>query len=167
MIRDRITSRRAAVTALGGLLAVAFAGATGARSLAAPRISVISLTSVVGGSSGYRFLVSLLIDNENTEPIAIEEIRFNIRVPGQGVLMGRAAGERTIEALERTTVQVECDGDGLPSLSQLRAAAGPGGKLDYELFGNITLVRGLKKTTPIQGRGTLTLLQPPANEPAP
>ena len=61
-----------------------------------------------------------------------------------------------IEALDRTTVFVDVPGDALPSFSQLLAEAGPGNKVDYEIYGQIMMSRGMK-TMPFQAQGVLTL----------
>jgi hypothetical protein len=61
-----------------------------------------------------------------------------------------------LEALDRTTIFVDVPGDTLPSYSQLLDASGPGNKLDYELYGNVSMSRGMK-TMPFQAQGVLTL----------
>jgi hypothetical protein len=104
--------------------------------------------------------VTLVFDNQDTEPLLIGEVKFTVRVLGQGVLTGRSSGELTVEALDRLTLEVEVDGEAMPSFSQLKGAASPSGKLDYELFGSVTLAKGGKKRLPIQARGALTLAAP-------
>lgn len=158
MVVDRIVGRRLALAALCGSLAVSF-GAAAARKqqTAPPRVTVSSLAALPAASaSAQRYRVSLLVDNTNTEPLLIGEIRFTLRVLGQGILTSHSYSEMKIEALDRTTVTVEVPGDTLPSYSQMRAASGPGDKLDYELYGNITMTRGMR-TMPIQSQGVLTL----------
>jgi LEA14-like dessication related protein len=160
---NRMAALAAQCLSVVALLAFFLTGAAIARSVMPPRVEVGTLTPMSVGSSSHSYRVSLLFDNENTEPLAIGEIKFTIRVLGQGVVTGRSAGVLTIEALDRTTLQVDVDGEAMPSFSQLRAAAAPGDKLDYELFGNVTLAKGGKKRLPIQARGVLTLLAPASN----
>lgn len=154
-------SKPAALAALCGALvalsALYVTGAAIARSVMPPRVEVGTLTPMSAGSTSHSYVVSLLLDNENTEPLVIGEVKFTVRVLGQGVLTGRSAGALTVEALDRMTLQVEVDGEAMPSFSQLRAAAAPGDKLDYELFGYATLAKGAKKRLPFQARGALTL----------
>jgi hypothetical protein len=107
-------------------------------------------------ASAQRYRISLLVDNQNTEPLFLGEIRFTLRILGQGLLTGHSPSEMKIEALDRTTITIDVPGDSLPSYSQLRASSGPGDKLDYEIYGNITMSRGMK-TIPIQAQGVLTL----------
>jgi len=149
--------RRLALAALCGALAVSL-GAWGAKKQTlAPRITVASLGALPAASaSAQRYRVALLVDNQNTEPLFIGEIRFTLRIPGQGLVTGHSLSEMKIEALDRTTVTIDVPGDSLPSYSELRASAGPSDKLDYELYGNITASRGMR-TTPIQAQGVLTL----------
>jgi LEA14-like dessication related protein len=127
------------------------------RSIVTPRVQVTQLSSFQSGGSGQRFRVELLIDNQNPEPLPIEEVRFNLRLTGQGVLSGHYMSPVTVEALDRRTVSVEVDGDALSSLSQLRAAAGAGNTMPYEIFGNITLDRAFQNTLPFTGNGAVPL----------
>lgn len=160
MVWDRIATQRAWI---GALLGLALASAAIAASRQPPRAEVSTLAPLTVGSSSHIYRVGLLLDNQDTEPLVIGEVKFTVRVLGQGVLTGRSSGELTVQALDRMTLQVEVDGEALPSFSQLKAAASPGDKLDYELFGNVTLAKGGKKRLPIQARGALTLLAPAAN----
>ena len=145
-----------ALAALCGSLAVVF-GAAAAKKQTPPHIEVASLAALPAVSaSAQRYRVGLLVDNPNTEPLTIGEIRFTLRVLGQGLLTSHSMSEMKIEALDRTTINIDVPGDTLPSYSQLRAASGPGDKLDYELYGNITMAHG-RKTMPFQTQGVLTL----------
>jgi len=149
--------RRLALAALCGSLAVSFGAAAAKKQIVPPRISVALLAALPAASaSAQRYRVGLLVDNQNTEPLFIGEIRFTLRIPGQGLLTGHSTSAMKIEALDRTTVTIDVPGDSLPSYSELRAASGPGDKLDYELYGNITASRGMR-TTPIEAQGVLTL----------
>jgi hypothetical protein len=158
MIRIRIAGRRSAWGALWLLLAASLVGAALGRSLAPPRVDVLTLAPGGAGSSTH-YLVGLRIDNPNEDPIS-GDFKFTIRVLGQGVLTGSTGG-LVVQGLDRLTIQIEVDGDALPSFSQLRAAAN-GDKLEYELFGAVIL-KGVKGRLPIQGRGELTLTAPAKN----
>ena len=147
--------RRLALAAVCGSLAISFGAAAAKQS--APHIEVASLAALPAVSAqAQRYRVGLVVDNPNTEPLLIGEIRFTLRLVGQGLLTSHSYSEMKIEALDRTTVTVDVAGDTLPSYSLLRANAGPGDKLDYELYGNITMSRG-HKTVPFQAQGVLTL----------
>ena len=99
----------------------------------------------------------LLIDNQNPDPLPIKEIRFKLRITGQGVLTVRYSTPVTVEALDRQTLRIDVDGDVLSSVSQLRAAAGPSNRLPYEIFGNITLDRAFQNTLPFTANGAVPL----------
>ena len=149
--------RRLALAALCGSLAVAFGAAAAKKQTAPPHIEVVSLGALPAVSaSAQRYRVNLMVDNQNTEPLSIAEIRFTLRVLGQGILTSHSYSEMKIEALDRTPVMVDVPGDTLPSYSQLLAASGPGNKLDYEIYGNVTMSRGMK-TVPFQAQGVLTI----------
>jgi late embryogenesis abundant protein len=160
MVRDLIATRRAWV---GVLLCLALASTALALSKQPPRAEVRSLAPLTAGSTSHVYRVTLLLDNQDTEPLVIGEVKFTVRVLGQGVLTGTSRGELTIQALDQLTLQVEVDGEAMPSYSQLKGAASQGDKLDYELFGSVTTAKGGKKRLPIQARGALTLLAPASN----
>ena len=159
MTFGRILSRRLALAALCGSLLVSFAAPAAKKPAASPpRVALIGIEALPAvAAANQRYRVNFLIDNQNTQPLGLSEVRFTIRLLGLGVLVGHSLGEVTIEALDQHTIKVEVPGDTLPSYSELIANAGPGDKLDYELAGNITLSRGIKKTVPIQGQGVVKL----------
>jgi hypothetical protein len=153
----KIVGRRLALAALCGLLVVSFGAAAAKRQTVPPHITVASLAALPAiSASAQRYRVGLLVDNQNTEALLIGEIRFTLRIVGQGLLTSRSPSEMKIEALDRTTVFVDVPGDALPSFSQLLAEAGPGNKVDYEIYGQIMMSRGMK-TMPFQAQGVLTL----------
>jgi hypothetical protein len=159
MTFGRILSRRLALAALCGSLVAPFAVPDAKKAPAMPpRVALTGIEALPAvAASNQRYRVSFVIDNQNTEPLGLSEVRFTIRLLGLGVLTGHSLGDVTIEALDQHTVKVEVPGDTLPSYSELVANAGPGNKLDYEFYGNITLARGIKKTVPIQGQGVVKL----------
>jgi hypothetical protein len=157
MRRDGIrTGIWCALAALGVALAASGCAAT-PRSIAIPRVAVTQLSALQEGASGQRFRVDLLVDNQNSEPLPIEEVRFTMRITGQGVLTARYMMPVTVEALDQHTLRIDVDGDTLSSLSQLRAAAGAGDTLGYEIFGNITLDRAFQNTLPFMASGAVPL----------
>jgi len=155
----RIVGRRLALGALCGSLLVSFAAPAAKKPpMSPPRVTLVGIEALPAVSAAnQRYRVNFVIDNQNTEPLGLSEVRFTIRLLGLGMLTGHSLGEVTIEALDRHSVKVEVPGDTLPSYSQLIANAGPGDKVDYEIYGNITLNRGIKKTMPIQAQGVVKL----------
>lgn len=155
----QIVGRQLALGALCGSLLVSFAAPAAKKpAMSPPRVALIGIEALPAvAAANQRYRVKFVVDNQNTEPLGLSEVRFTIRLLGHGVLIGHSLGEVTIEALDQHTVNVEVPGDTLPSYSELISNAGPGDKLDYELFGNITLSRGIKKTVPIQGQGVVKL----------
>jgi hypothetical protein len=159
MTFGRILSRRLALAALCGSLLVSFSALAAKKpAMQPPRVALIGIEALPAvAAANQRYRVKFIIDNQNTEPLGLSEVRFTVRLLGHGVLIGHSLGEVTIEALDQHTVNVEVPGDTLPSYAELIANSGPGGKLDYELAGNITLSRGIKKTIPIGGQGVVKL----------
>jgi hypothetical protein len=155
-LRGIAAASRAALAALGIALALGACAPT-PRSVAIPRVEVKQLAALQSTPSSQRFRVDLLVDNQNPEPLPIKEIRFTLRIAGQGVLTARHTAAVTVEALDQRTLPIEVDGDMLSSMSQLRAAAGPSNALGYEIFGNITLDRAFQNTLPFAANGAVPL----------
>lgn len=156
---EQTVCRRLALAALGAMLALsAPAFAAKKPPMSPPRVALIGIEALPAvAAANQRYRVNFIIDNQNTEPLGLREVRFTIRLLGLGLLTGHSIAEVTIEALDQHTVKVEVPGDTLPSYTELIANAGPGDKLDYELYGNITLSHGIKKTVPITGQGVVKI----------
>ena len=159
MTFGRILSRRFVLAALCGSVLAPFAAPAAKKPpMSPPRVALLGIEALPAVSAAnQRYRVSFLLDNQNTEPLGLSEVRFTVRLLGLGVLVGHSLGDVIIQALDQHTIKVEVPGDTLPSYSQLIANAGPGDKVDYELYGNITLSKGIKKTVPIQGQGVVKL----------
>ncbi len=72
----------AIVVTLLGVVAIGCAAAQ--RGISAPRITVQNLEPLPSSAGQTRFRVSLLIDNQNTEPLRIKGIEFKLRLADRG-----------------------------------------------------------------------------------
>jgi LEA14-like dessication related protein len=117
------------------------AGCSAAPRVAPPRVTLKSL--VAYSSPGQqRFRVTLVIDNLNTDPLAIRDIEFKLRLANEGIIDGRALTPVTVGALEQATLTLELTSDLISSLSRLLAfVQGPENTIPYEIYGTITLDR--------------------------
>jgi LEA14-like dessication related protein len=151
--------RAAILLAALGFLGSGQAGCSATpRSIVTPRVEVIGLTPLQATPERQRFRVSLLIDNQNTEPLPIQSLRFTLRLAGEGILDGRSAAPGTVEALDRKTIQLEVDSDIVSSLSRLLSfVQGPANSLPYEIYGNLTLDRTFQNTLPFSFSGQVPL----------
>lgn len=126
-------------------------------SLTPPRVEVVGLTALKSVAGRQHFRVTLLVDNMNTEPLQIAEVRFTLRLAGEGQLSG-VAGAMTVPALTRETAAVEVDSDIVSSLSRLLAVVqGPSDALPYEIFGNVVLARRFQNRLPFAFSGEVPL----------
>ena len=131
--------------------------AAAAESLTPPRVEVVGLTALKSVAGRQHFRVTLLVDNMNTEPLEIAEVRFTLRLAGEGQLSG-VAGAMTVPALTRETAAVEVDSDIVSSLSRLLAVVqGPADALPYEIFGNVVLARRFQNRLPFAFSGEVPL----------
>ena len=84
MTLGRTLSRRLTLAALCGFLAVSFGAVAAKHQTAPPHIQVESLAALPAVSaSAQRYRVGLLVDNQNTEPLLMGELRFTLRIIGQ------------------------------------------------------------------------------------
>jgi len=145
------------VVAVLGLVAIGCASAQ--RGLSAPRITVQSLEPLSSSGGQTRFRVSLLVDNQNTEPLRIRGIEFKLRLADQGIIDGSAAAPMTIEALDRRTVTLDLGSEILSSLSRLMAfVQGPENALPYEIYGEVYLERRSRQPLQFNTRGQVPLV---------
>ena len=124
--------------------------------LVAPRISVQNVLALSAGTP-QRFRVTLLVDNINTEPMAIRRIDFKLRLANEGIIDGRTGPVR-VDALDRTEVTVEVASDIVSSLSRLMAfVQGPASALPYDIYGRVTLDRRMLKELQFATSGEVPL----------
>jgi LEA14-like dessication related protein len=127
-------------------------------SLAAPRVEVVGLAALGVTPDRQRFRVSLLLDNPNPEPLVIRELRFTLRLAGEGILDGRSAAPITVPALSREPFTLDVDSDLVSSLSRLQGLTqGPNNALPYEIFGNVTTDRRFQPPLPFALSGEVPL----------
>jgi LEA14-like dessication related protein len=146
----------ALVMTMLGVGAIACAAAQ--RGVVAPRITVQSLESLPSSAGQTRFRVSLMVDNQNIEPMRIRGIEFKLRLADQGIIDGNAAVPLTIEALDRQTVTLELGSEIVSSLSRLMSfVQGPENALPYEIYGEVYLDRRSRQPLQFSARGEVPL----------
>jgi len=145
-----------------GLLVLALLG--GATSVSAakrppivpPRITVQNVEAL-SSTTPQRFHVTIIIDNVNTEPVTIKKLEFKLRLADEGIIDG-AVPPLTVEALDRRELTLELSSDIISSLSRLLSfVQGPDSLLPYEIYGRVTLTRGLQKDSAVGAKGLVPL----------
>jgi LEA14-like dessication related protein len=106
----------------------------------APAVELVNLTLVETAADKQRYALTFLIENPNPEPVPVEEIRYSVRLAGQGYLRGRSATSVVLPGSGRQTVRVDLDTDGVVSASRLLSfVQGPDDSLPYELSGDLVI----------------------------
>jgi hypothetical protein len=67
-------------------------------SVAAPEVELVNLTILDETAGKQRFALTFLISNSNAEPIPVEQIRYSVRLAGQGYLNGSSPTSVTLAA---------------------------------------------------------------------
>jgi hypothetical protein len=112
------------------------------RGLTPPRITVQNLEPLPSSAGQTRFRVVLLVDNPNTDPLAIRSFEFKLRLADEGIVDGISTGPLTVEALDRQTVTLEIGSEIVSSVSRLLSfVQGPRNAIPYEIYGTVNLDR--------------------------
>ncbi len=134
-------------------------GAFAQRGLLAPRITVQNVEPLRSSAGEQRFRVNLLVDNPNTEPLAIRNIEFKLRLADEGIIDGLLPAPVLIEGLHQQTMTLELGSEMISSLSRLMSfVEGPDNMLPYEIYGDITLDRKLRDPFRFSERGLAPLV---------
>lgn len=134
------------------------------RSLIAPEVELVSLSVLGATIDKQRFALTLLISNPNTDPVAAQDLRYSVRVAGEGYLNGNSGAPIVLNGSERQTLRVEIETDTVSSVSRLLAVAqGPDNSLTYELTGDLILGGRPPRLLSFAYRGDVSLTIPDAN----
>jgi LEA14-like dessication related protein len=153
--RVELKSRRAWL-AVGIAIAAGCAGVS--RSLVTPEVELVNLTALGATAETQRFALTFLVSNTNAETLQVQEIRYSVRLAGQGYLNGRSPAPVTLGATGRQTVRVELETDGVASISTLLSfAQGPDNALAYELTGDLVLGTRPERLLPFRYEGDVPL----------
>jgi LEA14-like dessication related protein len=105
-----------------------------------PEVELVNLTALESTADKQNFALTFLINNPNAEPIPVEEIRYSVRLAGQGYLNGRSATTVMLAGSGRQTLRVDLETDGVVSPARLSSfAQGPDNALPYELSGDLVI----------------------------
>jgi LEA14-like dessication related protein len=130
----------AVVVAMLGVIAIGCASAQ--RGMTPPRITVQNLEPLPSSGGQTRFRVVLLVDNPNTEPLAIRSFEFKLRLADEGIVDGTSSAPLTVAALDRQAVTLEIGSELVSSVSRLLSfVQGPENTIPYEINGSVNLDR--------------------------
>lgn len=140
-----------------GLLATLLGCAGVPRSTEPPRVRVETL-ELLPSSDPQRFVVTLLIDNLSEVLIPVEELRFSMRLAGEGVVSGRWTAPFSVEPLDVERVEMLVSSDRVSSRSRLTALAeGPSRIMQYELEGELVIGGRPPRSLPFSTRSEVPL----------
>jgi LEA14-like dessication related protein len=123
-----------------------------------PSVRLLSLSLLDGSESSQRFGVRLLVANPNPFEIPIEHMDFEVRLAGEGLLMGRSVAGFALPASGQEIVSAEITSDLVASVSRLFALVqGPADTLAYELTGDLVLRGSFRPPLNFSSRGEVPL----------
>jgi LEA14-like dessication related protein len=105
-----------------------------------PEVELVNLTLLEATADKQHFALTFLISNPNEAPIPVLEIRYSVRLAGQGYLNGRSPTTVTVAGASSQAVRVDLETDGVVSPSRLLSfVQGPDDALPYELSGDLVI----------------------------
>jgi LEA14-like dessication related protein len=118
----------------------------------------LSVSLLESSFEGQRFDVRLQLANPNAAALPVRQLDFDVRLGGEGILVGRYQVPFTLPPQGIETVQLEIFSDTVSSVSRLMSMAqGPENALNYEIQGEITLDAGLREPVVFYSRGRVPL----------
>jgi len=128
------------------------------RRLAPPQPQLLQISLVQASFEGQRFAVSLLLVNSNAVAIPVRQLEFDVRLAGEGRLMGGSSVPFTLPPQGSETLELVVFSDTVSSVSRLMSLAqGPENLLDYEIHGTLTLDVRLREPLGFYHRGQVPL----------
>jgi LEA14-like dessication related protein len=121
-----------------------------------PDVELVNLTLLESNPDAQHYALTFLISNPNPEPIPVEEIRYSVRLAGQGYLNGRSPTTVTLAGSGRQTLRVDLETDGVVSPARLSSfVQGPDNALPYELSGDLVIGGQPPRALPFAATGAV------------
>lgn len=121
-----------------------------------PDVELVNLTLLEANADSQHYALTFLVSNPNEEPIPVEEVRYSVRLAGQGYLIGRSPTSVILAGSGRQTVRVDLETDGVVSAARLSSfVQGPDNALPYELSGNLVIGGQPPRTLPFAATGAV------------
>jgi LEA14-like dessication related protein len=154
--RPKFETMIGSVPLCAALLLLGCAGGPG--SAPGPAVGLMSLQMLGPTADGQRFDLALRITNTGAEPLAVTEIRYSVRLGGEGYLNGRSVAPVAVPAGQTTTVHIVSESAAVSSGSRLLAMTqGPQSTLPYELTGDLVVDNRPQRPLAFQASGNVPL----------
>ncbi len=129
------------------------------RRLAPLQVDLLGLSVLETGPDGQLFSLRFVLVNPNPAEIPVVRLDFDIRLSGEGRLIGRYATPFTLPGRGSETLEVEVFSQIVSSASRLMAfTEGPNNVLTYEFNGELVLDAGLRDPLEVFRRGQVPLI---------
>ncbi len=128
------------------------------RRLAALQVDLLDLSVLETGPDGQLFSLRLVLENPNPTEIPVVRLDFDIRLNGEGRLIGEYATPFTLPGQGSETLDVEVFSQLVSSVSRLMAfTEGQNNALSYEFHGELVLESSLREPLVVVRRGQVPL----------
>ncbi|MCZ6584587.1 MAG: LEA type 2 family protein [Gammaproteobacteria bacterium] len=129
------------------------------RRLAPPQANLLSLSVLEARPDGQLFELRLELVNPNSAEIPVVRMDFDLRLSGEGRLIGEYTVPFTLPGLGSHTLSVEIFSAIVSSVSRLMAfTQGPNNELGYDFHGELVLNAALRDPIVVSQRGQVPLI---------
>ncbi len=129
------------------------------RRLAPPQANLLGLSIIETSPEGQLFALRLQIVNPNEAEIPVVRLDIDIRLGGEGRLIGDHATPFTLPGMGSETLEFEVFSELVSSASRLLAfSQGPDNLLAYEFHGELVLENNLRTPIEMFRRGQVPLI---------
>lgn len=127
--------------------------------LATLQADLLGLSVLETGPEGQLFSLRVELMNPNPEEIPVVRLDFDIRLSGEGRLIGEYATPFTLPGQGSETLEFEVFSQTVSSASRLMAfTQGPNNTLSYEFHGDLVLEANLRDPLVVIQRGQVPLI---------
>ena len=127
--------------------------------LATLQADLLGLSVLETGPEGQLFSLRVELMNPNPEEIPVVRLEFDIRLSGEGRLIGEYATPFTLPGQGSETLEFEVFSQTVSSASRLMAfTQGPNNTLSYEFHGDLVLEANLRDPLVVIQRGQVPLI---------
>jgi LEA14-like dessication related protein len=142
--------------AVVALLALAACASLGYK-FETPKLSIVGVELIKGDLAQQELRVHLHVVNPNARDLPISNITYEIEVAGDKFAHGESERDFVVPASGERDFDVMVNANAAATVLKIATGGLRGGKLDYRLFGKVTLSSGLLRSLPFEQKGVIPL----------
>jgi LEA14-like dessication related protein len=122
-----------------------------------PRLTIARVELVKGDLAQQNLRVRLHVQNPNSRDLPISSITYQIEVAGDAFAHGESERDFIVPANGETDFDVMVVANAAGTVLKLATGGLHGDRLEYRIFGRVTLSSGMVRSLPFEQKGTIPL----------